>query len=207
MIKRHDVGTQASLVETFLLDFRLFGLSRIEGLLLRHAGFHRSLNAVGDVLHRHENVQFQIRRFRLFRLGLRVEAVLHVILLSARDFLKLAQSDMVVRDNQTSRTDKRTGPAIIEAHARQANVIEPLLGRREVVLFPQLFRRRIVECPHSLVGKDKTRAGQQDKQQDVQVKTDSHGHLLRNYFRGDYYSPPQLRRGGCAINRMLRSHR
>ena len=31
-------------------------------------------------------------------------------------------------------------------------MIEPLLGRREVILFLQLFERRIVEGPHALVG-------------------------------------------------------
>ena len=104
LIQRHHVGTQACLVETLLLYLCLLGLSRIKGLLIRHARFDRAANTVRDIFHRNQNVQLEIRSLYLLGLGLRIKTFFHVILLCGRYLLKLAQGDVVIRYDEAIRT-------------------------------------------------------------------------------------------------------
>ena len=65
--------------------------------------------------------------------------------------MKLSKRDVVIRDDEAIRTHEGAGPAVIETNTRQPDVIQPLLGRREIVFLLELLQRRIVECPHSLI--------------------------------------------------------
>src|SRR5262245_18624121 len=106
LIERDDVGAKSCLVETFFLNLCLLCLSRIESLLLRHSRLDGALNAAGDILHRNENVELEVGSLQLFRLCLRIKAVLNVISLRIRYLLKLAQSDVVIRYHETTRADE-----------------------------------------------------------------------------------------------------
>src|ERR1051326_3094403 len=58
----------------------------------------------------------------------------------------------MVREYEARWADEGAGAAVIDPHARQAKVVEPLLGGCETVLLLQLLDGRIVECPHDLFG-------------------------------------------------------
>ena len=88
------------------MNLCLLRLSRIESLLLRHSRLDGPLNAAGDILHRNENVELEVGSLQLFRLRLRIKAVLNVISLRIRYLLKLAQGDMVIRYYETIRADE-----------------------------------------------------------------------------------------------------
>src|SRR6266571_1344708 len=150
-IKRNDIRTKTGFIEALFLNFCLFTLARIERLLFGHAGLHRALNASRYILNRHQHVQFKVGTLDLFGLRFGVEAFLYIILLWRRYFLKLAKGDVVIRNDQSVRTDERTGPAIIEPDTRQTNVVQPLRRRREVVFVLELLQWRIVESPHPLI--------------------------------------------------------
>src|SRR4029453_11442543 len=61
-------------------------------------------------------------------------------------------------------SDNRPRPAVVEAHAREPDVIEPLRSRREVVLLLEQLQRQVVEGPHALVaGADRAAPGGEDE--------------------------------------------
>jgi hypothetical protein len=93
--------------------------------------------------------------------------------------LKLAQRYVVIGKQQTVGADEGTRAAIIQSHARQAYVIQPLLRRREVVFLLELLDGRIVESPHALVGARNT--GHQSAAKGNNVKpTERMSHLQLN---------------------------
>src|SRR5262249_48318669 len=80
---------------------------------------------------------------------------------------------MVVCDDHAIRADKRSGAAVIEAHARQPDVVEKLLRGRKVVFILKLLQRRIVEGPHPFIGCAGF-SGRQNKHNQDQDKTVFH---------------------------------
>ena len=64
--------------------------------------------------------------------------------------LQLPTSDVVVRQEQAVGADERTRAAVIHAHAREPQMIQPLLRRMEIVLRRQLLQWRVIKGPHSL---------------------------------------------------------
>ena len=127
-------------------------LARLERLRGRRACRRRALHARRDVLHRDQHVQLEVRALQLLGGVLREEAVGDVVLLRRRHLLQLAERDVMVRQHEAARADERSRPAVVEANARQPQVVEPLRRRREAVLVAQLRERRVVERPHALVG-------------------------------------------------------
>jgi len=152
LIQRHDVGTQARLLQAFAFDPGDGGFAPSELLCRRHGAFQRRLHSLGHVLHGPEHVDLQVRRLHLLRGRGRVEAVLDKVVLGGGVFLQLAARYMVIGEQQAMRADERAGAAVVQAHAGEAHVIQPLRGGCEMILLFQLLDGRVVECPHALVG-------------------------------------------------------
>ena len=66
--------------------------------------------------------------------------------------MQLAAGHVMVGQQQAVRADEGSRAAVVQADAREADVIEPCLCRREIVLLLELLERRIVEGPHAFVG-------------------------------------------------------
>ena len=109
-------------------------------------------HAVRDVLHGHQHVDFGVRRFHLLLRRGGVEAVADVVVLRRGVLLQLAARHVVVGEQQAVRADEGRRPAVVHAHRRQADVVEPRLRGREVVFLLQLLDGRVVEGPHAFVG-------------------------------------------------------
>ena len=193
-VKRHYIRSKVGRDKTLLLDPGPFPLTRIKRLLFGHARLHHALNAGGNVLHRHQHVEFEIRTLQLLRLGSRIEAVADIVFLCIGKFLKLAERHMVIRNRKTIGADKRTRTAVIEADARESHMIQPLLSRREPVPVLQLLQRGIVECPHPLIRCDARRACKRNqKQQDGKRRAP---HFHKNHL--EWYLKTMPRSGeGC----------
>ena len=150
MVERNYVGAQTGLLETLALDLGDLGLPRVKRCLVAHAGLDHAHDLRRDVFNGHQDVQLEVRALQ-FLLGCpRVKAVLHVVLLGRRNFLQLPEGHVVVGEDQAVGTDERARAAVVEAHARQAHVVEPICGRRKAVGLLQLLHGRIVEGPHAL---------------------------------------------------------
>ena len=100
-------------------------LARLERLRGGRAGRRRALHARRDVLHRHQDVHSRSGHFSSSAARLGEEAVGDVVLLRRRDLLQLTERDVMVGEHQAARADERSRPAVVEAHARQPQVIEP----------------------------------------------------------------------------------
>ena len=98
----------------------------------------------GHVLHRHEDVHFQVGALELLGGGPGVEAVGDVILLRRRGLLQLTERDVMVGQHQSARADERSRSPVFQPNARQPQVVEPRRRRREPVLLAQL--RRAADC-------------------------------------------------------------
>src|SRR6185503_5195900 len=59
---------------------------------------------------------------------------------------------VVIRQHEAVSRDERAGAAVVEAHARQPQVLEPRRRYAEPVLLLDGFRWGMVERPHPLVG-------------------------------------------------------
>ena len=124
----------------------------------------------------------------------RVEAVPDVIVLGGGVLLQLAARDVVVRQQQAVRADERTRAAVVQAHAREAHVVQPLLGGSEIVLLLELLEGWIVECPHALVGESgRSKKGhcQQRRSELAQDETMFHGLILFSIGVGPREHPGQ----------------
>jgi len=110
-----------------------------------------------------DDIELKIDAFLFFVPRPRVKTVAEIIVLLIGEFLKRVRAHMMIGDGQAVGGYKRTAAARTESHARFLEMIEPLLGRLEVVFFLQLFRGRRVVEPHSLIAERAiTQAGEQD---------------------------------------------
>ena len=157
LVERDHVGAQAGLLQALALDLgdgRLLGLQRLDRV---HALLDRGQHLGGDVLHGDEHVELEVGAGELFGRGGGVEAVGHVVLLRRGDLLQLAEGHVVVGQDQAVGADEGARAAVADAHRSQADVLEPGRGGFKTVFFLQLLERHVVQRPHALVGKERTR--------------------------------------------------
>ena len=88
LIKRDDIGAQAGFVFAFLFNLRHCVLTRLTRGVRRHASFYRGVHLCGYIFDRHQHVQLEVGAFDFFRVRLRIEAFLQVIVLLARRLLQ-----------------------------------------------------------------------------------------------------------------------
>ena len=74
-------------------------------------------------------------------------------MLFARRLLQRVRADMMIRDAESGRGNERAAAAGIETNARFLEMFQPLWRRLELIFVLELFERRIVEQPHSLIAK------------------------------------------------------
>jgi hypothetical protein len=65
--------------------------------------------------------------------------------------LDASRADVVIRKCQSIGGDKGAGAPVVEPHRRQANVVEPFLGKFESVTSLDLFFRGSVIEPHAFI--------------------------------------------------------
>ena len=112
------------------------------------------IHAIGDIFSGDQNVDFEVGRLHfLFRRGC-IEAIPDVIMLRAGIFLQLAEGDVMVGEQQAVRADEGARAAVIEPHGGKPQMVQPLLGGREIVLLLELLDGRVVEGPHAFVSGD-----------------------------------------------------
>lgn len=147
------------------LSFSILAISalRLQGLLVGEAFSNRPKHARRNVLHRRQDVYFQVRALQLLALAARMKTIGDVVLLGRRYFLQLARRHVMIGQKQAARAYKRAGPAVIEAHAGQADMVEPLLRRGKSVTLLELFERHVVKRPHAFVGN--ARRGQRNQKE------------------------------------------
>src|SRR5207237_3233012 len=92
-------------------------------------------------------------RLDFFGLSFGMESVAQIIVLCVADLLKGVSADMMVGNDQPVCGNKGAAPSGIEANARFLEVFEPLRRGFELIFLLELFQRRIVEQPHSLITK------------------------------------------------------
>jgi len=165
VVQGDHIAAEAGLVAVLLFNFRLFLFAGLEGVSRLHPRLDRAGDPAGDIHHIDEHVQLQIRAFGFLRLGGGVKTGRDEILLGRRHFLQLSHRHMVVGHHQAVGADERARAAVHEADARQADVIQPLLGGGEVVFFLQLFGRGVVKSPHPFIGCDQRCREEQDDRQ------------------------------------------
>ena len=108
---------------------------------------------------------------------LRGEPVGHVVLLLRRELLKLAERHVMVRQDETVGGHERSGPAIVEPHARQAEMIEPLWRDRKPVFLLNGCNGWVVERPHAFFGGGVD--GEKGDNQDDDCQAFAGGHICR----------------------------
>ena len=153
LIQRYDVGAEARAFLAFPFHFGDSGAAPGALFFRCFRTLKRCLYPLGHVLSRYQNVDFEVRRLHLFFRRIGVETVAQVVVLSARVLLKLPARHMMIGQQQAMRADKRTGSTVVEADARQANMVQPLPGGGEMILLLKLRGRRVIKRPHALVGK------------------------------------------------------
>ncbi len=100
VVKRDHIAAQPGTVERFLFN-RIDGraprsLSRARG----HLGLDRRVDARGDILHRVQHVQFEIRASRFVSARGRLEAQVDVVLLPRAQFLNAIGAHVLVGQHQ-----------------------------------------------------------------------------------------------------------
>ena len=152
LVQAHDVAAQLRPRAALVLDRGGRGLARLARLGIGHLRLHAGLHLARDVLHRGEDVDLVARAGGLPVPRGGVEAVLHVVVLGARDVLDAAEAHVVVRDHEAVGRDEGARAAVHEAHRGEADPVEPLLRGLEAVPLLELLQRRVVVRPHALVG-------------------------------------------------------
>ena len=152
LIKRDHIGAQAGFVFAFLFDLRDRVLARLARGVGRHSGFYRGVHLRGYIFDRHQHIELKIGAFDFFRVRLRIEAVLQVIVLLARSFLQRVRAHVMIGNAESVSGNERPAAAGIESDTRFLQMLEPLRRRLELILFLELLERRIVEEPHSFIG-------------------------------------------------------
>ena len=152
LIERDHVGAEAGLFQAFALDGGDRVLALGEFLLRVARSLQGVLYAGRHVLHGDQDVHFQIGRLDFFFGRARVETRFDVVMFGRRILLQLAQRDVVVRQQQPGGADERSRSAVVQPHAGKPDMVEPLLGDREVVFVLNQPGGRIVEGPHPFLG-------------------------------------------------------
>ena len=88
-----------------------------------------------------------------------IETIGEIVVLGRRILLQLPASDVMIGQEQSVWTHERARSAVIEPHARKAQMVKPRLRRHKAVFFLEQLQRRIVEGPHALFG---MKRGRQD---------------------------------------------
>src|SRR4029079_9743779 len=81
-----------------------------------------------------------------------IEALASVVLFLCRYFLKLTAGNVLVGYHQPIRRNERARTAVIQPDRGESQVLEPRVGRLEVVSGLPLLSRGVVEGPHSIIG-------------------------------------------------------
>ncbi len=114
------------------------------------ARLHGPVDAIGHVLDRLQDLDRETGDRELPGVGLRVEAVAHVVVLGRREPLQGSERHVVVREDQPVGGDERTAGA--DPDRGEPEVVEPFRRRSEPVPLLQLLLRELVVGPHPLVG-------------------------------------------------------
>ena len=125
--------------------------------------FGRALHPRGHVLHADQHVHLKIGRLHLLIRRGRIEAVAQIVVLGGRVLLQLAARHVMIGQQQAVGADKRARAAVVEPHAREAQMVQPGLRGMEVVLGRQLLQRRVVKGPHAFFGVNHRRGGHQQR--------------------------------------------
>ena len=152
VVERNHVGAPAGLLGAFVFDGGNFGFAGLKRLCLIGNAFGRALHARGNVCHADQHVYFEIGRLHLGIERGRIEAVAHIVVVGGGVLLQLAARHMVIGQQQAVGADERARSAVVEAHAGEADVVEPGLRGMEVVFGRQLLEGRVVKGPHAFFG-------------------------------------------------------
>ena len=146
-----------------LLSFSICAIafSRLAGDLWRHAGFYRRVHLRGYIFDRYQHIELEIGALDFFRVRLRIEAVLQVIVLLARSLLQCIRTHVMIGNAESVSGNERPASTGIESHARFLQMFEPLRRGLELILLLELLEWRIVEQPHSFVGSGRKCCGKQ----------------------------------------------
>ena len=117
-----------------------------------HIRFYPRIDLGGDIFNADKLVQFEAGALHLFCLSLGVKTGLDVVVSLGRDLLHTCGPYVMIGEGQSISGNKRSRAAIIEAHRRQANMVQPGLSQFEAVLGFNLGRGRRVVKPHAFVG-------------------------------------------------------
>src|SRR5207249_10695310 len=109
------------------------------------------LHAVGHVRDADEDIELEIMATLLLGTSLGVDSVPVVIVVFIAELLKTVRPDVVVGHYQAVRRYKGARSAAIEAYGISLQVLQPGVGRIEIVALLQNLPRRIVEQPHAFV--------------------------------------------------------
>ena len=186
LVHRYDICLKAGCFFCFFADLGRYGFAGIKCLLRRHLRLECCLHTGSDVLHRHQHVQLKIGAFHLFLLRTRIEAVRNIVFLLRGHLLQLPACNMMVRKDETFRTDKRAGAAIVETDTGEPDLIQPLLCRFESVMVFQEFAWRIVEGPHPVIcprGRDANDRNKRKKPHYTPVRIPTHGNLPVKFYK------------------------
>ena len=127
LVERHHVGAQAGFLQAFALDAGDRGLALGEFLFraswrLSSAASTWAVTFSIDI----EDVDFQVRRFHFLCRSSGVEASLYVVVLGGRVLLQLAAGNVMIGQQQAVRADEGTGAAVVQPHAGETHVVQPL---------------------------------------------------------------------------------
>ncbi len=144
-VERNHVAAEASRGCAILFDGAHCGALCLARVGSRHgcrgSGFHFR----GDVVDADQHVQFKIGTLCFFGMGLGVKTGLHVVVAGSGEFPNAVGAHVMIGKCQAVGRHERAGASIIKAHRRQAQVIQPLLGRQKaVLLLDPIFREGVV---------------------------------------------------------------
>ena len=122
-----------------------------------------ALHARCHVFHGDQYIDLEIGRLHLLIGRGGIEAVAEIVVLRRRVLLQLAARHVMIGEQQAIGADERARSAVVEADAREAQMIEPRLSRNEVVFSFSNFKRRVVEGPHAFFGMEQGQCGQEKR--------------------------------------------
>jgi hypothetical protein len=153
LIERDHLAEQAGRLFGLALDLRAHAAPGRAGLGRVRARGARGHDAFGHVLDRPQDVQLEVGTGQLLGSVVGVEAGLEQVALGAAQLLEDVGADVVVGHHQPVARNERARAAGGETHGRLLHVLEPLGARLESVARLELLEWRVVEQPHTLVGR------------------------------------------------------
>ena len=158
LIQGDDVAPQAGGGQGFLFDRRHRGPTRWKGLVSRHSGRHRRLDAGRHVCDRHKDVQLKVVALQLIGPRRGGEAIAGVVVCFIAEFMQAVSANVMIGDHQTVGRHKGSGATGVEPDARLLQMEQPLRCQRCGVVLLEAVQGRGVEEPHPLVGPNAGRA-------------------------------------------------